>query len=127
MVTDSPAFRALADPTRRALLDLLADGPLRVHEMAARFPVSRPAISKHLRLLREAGLVTERKEGRESWYSLDAVPLADVDAWIEKYRAMWQSRLERLKRRVESRRTRPSPTGPRTRTPRSKSQRGEES
>jgi DNA-binding transcriptional ArsR family regulator len=104
MVTDPAAFRALADPTRRALLDLLRDGPGPVHELASHFPVSRPAISKHLRLLREAGLVVERREGREIYYELNASPLMEVDRWMENYRELWQTRLARLKTQVEGRR-----------------------
>jgi DNA-binding transcriptional ArsR family regulator len=104
MVTNHAAFRALADPTRRALLDLLRGGRMPVHEMASRFPVSRPAISKHLRLLREADLVVEQREGREIYYELNASPLMEVDRWMEKYRELWQQRLSRLKTQVESRR-----------------------
>jgi DNA-binding transcriptional ArsR family regulator len=104
MVTDPAAFRALADPTRRALLDLLRGGGKPVHELASHFPMSRPAISKHLRLLREAALVVERREGREIYYELNASPLIEVDRWMEKYRELWQTRLKRLKTRVESRR-----------------------
>ena len=104
MVTDPAAFRALADPTRRALLDLLREWRKPVHEMANHFPVSRPAISKHLRMLREAELVVERREGREVYYELNAAPLKEVDRWMEKYRELWQSRLARLKAQVEGRR-----------------------
>ncbi len=100
MVTDK-AFRALADPTRRALLDRLQAGGQPVHELARHFPVSRPAISKHLRLLREAGLVVERPAGREVFYELNAEQLKDVDDWLASYRRFWQTRLVRLKEHVE--------------------------
>ncbi|MEO8449854.1 MAG: metalloregulator ArsR/SmtB family transcription factor [Gemmatimonadota bacterium] len=94
-------FGAIADPTRRALLDLLRARELSAGELAARFPVSRPAISKHLRVLREAGLVRERRAAQLRYYSVDPAPLADVDRWLERYRVFWATRLHDLKRHVE--------------------------
>ena len=94
-------FRAIADPTRRAILDRLRAGPTPVNELAADFDQSRPAISKHLRVLRESRLVTEEKSGRERLYALDPRPLAEAAAWLEGYRAFWQRNLTGLKRYLE--------------------------
>jgi DNA-binding transcriptional ArsR family regulator len=87
---------ALADPTRRALLELLAGGELPAGELAERFPVSRPAISRHLRVLREAGLVTARTEGKRRLYALDPRPLRELDDWLAPYRDLWAQRLDAL-------------------------------
>jgi DNA-binding transcriptional ArsR family regulator len=95
-------FSALADPTRRAVLDLLRRGSLPAGQIARAFPVSRPAISKHLRLLRRAHLVRERREGRHRVYQLNPGPLRGVDSWLEHYRMFWQSSLINLKALVES-------------------------
>jgi DNA-binding transcriptional ArsR family regulator len=89
-------FRALADPTRRALLDLLAGGERSVMELVGQFQVSQPAISQHLGLLREAGLVRERRSGRQRLYRLQAAPLADVYDWVGHYRRFWDDRLQAL-------------------------------
>nr|WP_204332304.1 metalloregulator ArsR/SmtB family transcription factor [Geodermatophilus sabuli] len=90
------ALAAVADPTRRQLLDLLARGELAAGELADRFPVSRPAISRHLRVLREAGLVHSRVEGRRRLYALDPRPLRELDEWLEPYRDLWARRLDAL-------------------------------
>lgn len=103
MVTySSAAFRALADPTRRAILDRLCRGPQPVNAIARAFPVSRPAISKHLRLLRRARLVEERRAGRCRIYQLNPRPLRSVDEWLEHYRQLWSRKLLNLKRYVEA-------------------------
>lgn len=96
------AFHALADPTRRAVLDLLRQGSRPAGQIANAFPVSRPAISKHLRVLRRAHLVEEHREGRQRLYRLNAEPLRAVDSWIEQYRSFWAASLENLKSFVES-------------------------
>jgi DNA-binding transcriptional ArsR family regulator len=96
------AFGALADPTRRAVLDLLRRGSLPAGQIARAFPVSRPAISKHLRLLRRAHLVRERREGRRRLYHLNPEPLRAVDAWLNDYRIFWQMSLSDLKSFVET-------------------------
>ncbi len=105
MVSDRPAerdvFQALADPTRRAILGLLRHGSQPVGSIARDFPVSRPAISRHLRILREAQLVSEIKIGRNRLYELNAAPLRSVDDWLAHYRHMWQHQLRNLKRFVE--------------------------
>jgi DNA-binding transcriptional ArsR family regulator len=96
------AFHALADPTRRAVLDLLRRGSQPAGQIAQAFPVSRPAISKHLRLLRRAHLVQERREGRHRLYQLNPEPLKAVDSWLRDYRVLWQSSLTNLKAFVET-------------------------
>ncbi len=101
---NSDVFRAIADPTRRAILDRLSDGPVNAGTLAADFRSSRPAISRHLRVLREAKLVVHTKVGRERVYRVDPAPLSDVAGWIEGYRAFWQSSLGRLKRHLEEKR-----------------------
>jgi len=95
-------FGALADPTRRAVLDLLRRGNLPAGRIAQAFPVSRPAVSKHLRLLRRARLVEERRHGRHRVYQLNPGPLRAVDNWLNHYRALWQSSLTSLKAFVEA-------------------------
>lgn len=94
-------YRAIADPTRRMILDGLMSGPQTVNEIAGRFPVSRPAISRHLRLLRRARLVRERRAGRKRIYQLCPQPLQHVDEWISTYRLFWAARLMALKEFVE--------------------------
>lgn len=95
-------FQALADPTRRAVLDLLRLGSQPAGQIANAFPVSRPAISKHLRLLRRAHLVREHREGRNRIYQLNPEPLRAVDSWIEQYRVFWKASLNSLKAFVEA-------------------------
>src|SRR5258707_13323158 len=95
-------FQALADPTRRAVLDLLRRGSQPAGHIAGAFPVSRPAISKHLRLLRRAHLVREHREGRHRVYRLNPEPLRAVDSWIEHYRVFWTNSLNNLKAFVEA-------------------------
>src|SRR5580704_10106956 len=87
------AFHALADPTRRAVLDLLRQGSQPAGRIAQAFPVSRPAISKHLRLLRRAHLVHEHREGRHRFYKLNPGPLKAVDSWLAQYRVFWSTSL----------------------------------
>ncbi len=103
-VTYSPeaTFQAVADPTRRAVLDLLRRGSQSAGTIAGAFPVSRPAISKHLRLLRRAHLVREHREGRHRVYQLNPEPLRAVDQWIEHYRTFWTINLTSLKNFVET-------------------------
>jgi len=103
-VTYSPdsTFTALADPTRRAVLDLLRQGSQPAGRIAGAFPVSRPAISKHLRILRRAHLVEQRREGRHRFYQLNPDPLKTVDSWLEQYRQFWSASLANLKTFVET-------------------------
>ena len=95
------AFHAVSDPTRRAVLDLLRQGSLPAGDIARQFTVSRPAISKHLRVLRGAALVREEKIGRQRMYHLNPRPLREIDGWIEQYRKFWQANLAGLKKFVE--------------------------
>ncbi len=90
------ALAALGDPVRRELVALLAHGEVAAGELAGRFPVSRPAVSRHLRVLRAAGLVTVRVEGRRRLYALDPGPLRELDDWLEPYRDLWAARLDAL-------------------------------
>lgn len=94
-------FRAIADPTRREILSLLRGGQQSVGEIAANFRTSRPAISKHLRLLRSAGLVVTHKHGTTRICELKAKPLRAVDDWLRDYEALWGGSLRSLKRYVE--------------------------
>jgi DNA-binding transcriptional ArsR family regulator len=100
--TSVAVFRAVADPTRRAILDMLLVGERTVGEIAERFEVSRPAVSKHLRVLRGARLVRARREGRQRLCALDPEPLRAIDAWLDSYRREWRSRLARLKQYAEA-------------------------
>jgi DNA-binding transcriptional ArsR family regulator len=103
MVTQNrPVFQAIADPTRRAILDALRQRERSAGDLAGLFPVSRPAVSKHLRVLRGAGLVRERRVARSRLYSLEPAPLRDVERWLEHYRVFWAARLHDLKQFVES-------------------------
>jgi DNA-binding transcriptional ArsR family regulator len=101
-VQPEATFQALADPTRRAVLDLLRRGSQPAGRIASAFPVSRPAISKHLRLLRRAHLVREHRDGRHRVYELNPEPLRAVDSWIEQYRVFWAASLNNLKAFVEA-------------------------
>jgi DNA-binding transcriptional ArsR family regulator len=95
------AYAALAEPSRRRILDLLCDGERSVNELVARLELSQPGVSKHLKVLREAGLVDVRPDGKRRWYGLRAEPLAEVDEWLEPYRAHWSARLDALERHLE--------------------------
>jgi DNA-binding transcriptional ArsR family regulator len=100
MVTNSSQldliFSALADPIRRAILARLAEGEATVGELARPFDVSRPAISKHLRVLERAGLVRRTPDGRLSRCGLDAAPLQEAARWVERYRVFWEDQLDSL-------------------------------
>jgi DNA-binding transcriptional ArsR family regulator len=89
-------FAAVGDPTRRAVLDMLSRGQLSAGEIARPFRISRPAISQHLTVLRSAGLVSVRRQGREQIYSLRPAPLREVYDWVDHYRAFWPAKLEAL-------------------------------
>ena len=90
------SMAVLADPVRRELIDLLARREWAAGEIAGHFPVSRPAVSRHLRVLREAGLVTVRTEGKRRLYRLDPQPLQELDAWLGRYRDLWAQRWDAL-------------------------------
>ncbi|MBO2533027.1 DNA-binding transcriptional regulator, ArsR family [Planifilum fulgidum] len=95
-------FQAIAAPTRRQILKLLAEQEMSVTRIAAHFPMSRTAVSKHLRILAEAGLVVERKEGREKRYRLRSEPLLELKEWLSHFEGFWKDRLARLKDFVET-------------------------
>jgi DNA-binding transcriptional ArsR family regulator len=94
-------FAVLAEPSRRTILDLLRERPRPVGELVEALGISQPGVSKHLRVLREAGLVKVRAEAQRRWYELDPAPLADVDAWLEPYRRLWSGRLDALERHLD--------------------------
>jgi DNA-binding transcriptional ArsR family regulator len=89
-------LRALADESRRTMLETLTRGPATAGELAATLPIARPGVSRHLRVLREAGLVEVRQEAQRRVYSLRPEPLAEVDQWLARYRALWEHRLDAL-------------------------------
>jgi DNA-binding transcriptional ArsR family regulator len=95
------AYAAVAEPSRRRILDLLREGERSVNDLVARLELSQPGVSKHLRVLREAGLVEVRPDGRRRWYALRAKPLAEVDEWLAPYRAHWSAQLDALERHLE--------------------------
>ena len=94
-------FGALANPVRRQLLDALRDGPLPAGELATRFALSRPAVSEHLAVLRNARLVVEEPRGRHRYYHLAAEPLAEVGDWLHPFERYWRGRLGALRDLVE--------------------------
>ena len=94
-------FEALAEPNRRRILDLLRDGERPVGELVDRLSMSQPAVSKHLRVLRDSGLVDVRVDAQRRVYRLRPEPLKEVDAWIEPYRRLWDRRLDRLERHLK--------------------------
>jgi DNA-binding transcriptional ArsR family regulator len=94
---EADIFRALADPTRRAVYEQLAAREMSVSELKAGFAVSQPAISQHLAALRSAGLVRERREGRHAYYRANPDGLTPLVNWIDRYRDFWPERLEKLK------------------------------
>src|ERR1700736_310446 len=98
MATDplSTTFAALADPTRRAILARLAAGPATVKELTAPFAMSGPAVSKHLRVLERAGLITQGREAQSRPRRLEATPIKEVAEWAENYRRLWDASFERL-------------------------------
>ena len=103
-------FDVLAEPRRRSILDLLRDGERSVGELVEELALSQPAVSKHLRVLREAGLVTVRVAAQRRCYQLRAEPLAEVDAWLAPYRRFWSDRLDALERHLDA--TDPATTDP---------------
>ncbi len=106
MVTNKPApdptvFYAVADPIRRHILDVLRNGERSAGALAREFPVSRPAVSRHVRVPRDAGLVRLRRDRQTLHYSLNPLPLAATDRWPSGYRAFWGARLHELRKFVE--------------------------
>ncbi|MGA6165531.1 ArsR/SmtB family transcription factor [Amycolatopsis magusensis] len=95
-------FEVLAEPRRREILDLLRAGERPVGELVDRLTLTQPTVSKHLKVLREAGLVEVRQDAQRRWYRLRPEPLAEIDAWLAPYRALWNSRLDALERHLET-------------------------
>jgi DNA-binding transcriptional ArsR family regulator len=91
-------FQAIADPTRRAIIQLVASQSLNLNAVAERFPISRPAISKHIRILTECGLLVVRQEGRERYCEPKLQRLNEVAAWVEQYRSFWTAKLDSLEK-----------------------------
>lgn len=100
---ENEVFRALADPTRRALLSLLGEEAQPVSALTARFEMSQPAISQHLKVLRATGLVSERKEGRNRIYALEAEPLRHAALWLDRHVDFWATRFDALGRHLRDR------------------------
>ncbi len=94
-------FAVLSEPTRRHMLDLLRDGERSVNELVEEFDIHQPGVSRHLRILHEAGLVNVRRDAQRRIYSLRPGPLREVDEWLGRYRAMWEERLDRLAAHLE--------------------------
>jgi DNA-binding transcriptional ArsR family regulator len=94
-------FEVVAEPTRRHILDLLRERPRPVGELVGSLALSQPGVSKHLRMLREAGLVSVRHDAQRRVYTLRPEPLAEVDAWLEPYRRLWVERLDALTQHLE--------------------------
>lgn len=99
------ALAALADPTRQRIVEMLAAGDRSAGEIAAAFSTSRPGVSRHLRVLREHGLVRARGEGQRRVYSLDPAPLAELEEWLARYRSFWSNRLDALDTEIHRRKT----------------------
>ena len=93
----SDVFSALANPVRRRLLEELRDGPLPVNDLVSRFELGRPAISEHLQVLRQSGLVREEPKGRQRIYHLEPLPLAQVEDWLHPFERYWRDRLHALR------------------------------
>lgn len=97
MARTDDVFAALASPARREVLRLLLDGPRTVNDLASHFDMRRPSVSEHLGVLRSAGLVSERRAGRERRYQLDPRPLMEVRDWLDPYEQFWRDRLNALR------------------------------
>jgi DNA-binding transcriptional ArsR family regulator len=97
-------LEVLAEPTRRRIVELLAEGERTAGEIASQFPTSRPGVSRHLRVLREHGLVRAREDAQRRLYSLDPAPLEELDEWLQRYRRFWTNRLEALETEIHRRR-----------------------
>ena len=99
--TTTDAFNAVAEPRRRQLLDALAEGERSVNDLVAAVGIAQPQVSKHLKVLREVGLVAVREEGRHRLYRLEAGPLQSIHTWLERYERMWTERFDRLEQVLE--------------------------
>jgi DNA-binding transcriptional ArsR family regulator len=95
-------FEVLAEPRRREILDLLRDGERLVGDLVDRLSLAQPTVSKHLKVLRSAGLVEVRQDAQRRWYRLRPAPLAEIDTWLAPYRRMWTDSLDALERHLET-------------------------
>jgi DNA-binding transcriptional ArsR family regulator len=95
-------FEVLAEPRRREILDLLRDGERLVGDLVDQLTLTQPTVSKHLKVLRSAGLVEVRQDAQRRWYRLRPGPLAEIDAWLAPYRRMWTDSLDALERHLEA-------------------------
>jgi DNA-binding transcriptional ArsR family regulator len=95
-------FAVVAEPTRRRILDLLRERARSVGELVDQLELSQPGVSKHLRVLREAGLVAVRRDAQRRWYELRPEPLEEIDDWLEPYRQLWTDRLDALERHLDA-------------------------
>ena len=95
------AFEVLAEPSRRRILDLLRDDERSVGDLVERLPLSQPGVSRHLRVLRDAGLVKVRQDAQRRLYAVDPEPLAEIDAWLAPYRRLWADRLDALEAHLD--------------------------
>jgi DNA-binding transcriptional ArsR family regulator len=102
-VTSPAVWTALADPHRRTAIELLLERPRTVSELVAALPLSQPSTSKHLRVLREAGLVQVRQDAQRRVYAIDPQPMLELDAWLARFRRLWDGRLDALERRLDER------------------------
>ncbi|HEX6335949.1 MAG TPA: metalloregulator ArsR/SmtB family transcription factor [Jiangellaceae bacterium] len=103
------AFSVLSEPTRRRILDLLRERPRMVGELTEELGLTQPGTSKHLRVLRQAGLVRVRRDAQRRWYELDPEPLKEIDQWLTPYRWLWESRLDALERHLDGIPDQPEP------------------
>ena len=102
MATPTTTFQVLGEPTRRRILDLLREDERAVGELVTKLRISQPGVSKHLRVLREAGLVDVRHDAQRRVYRVRPEPLAEIDEWLEPYRRLWASRLDALERHLDT-------------------------
>jgi DNA-binding transcriptional ArsR family regulator len=102
------SFEILADPTRRRIVDVLRTGECAVNDIVERVDIHQSGVSRHLRILHEAGFVQVRPEGSQRFYSLRAAPFKDIDAWVSRFRSLWESRLDRFGEALEKKRKKES-------------------
>ena len=105
MTSTQETFQVLAEPSRRMLLNALLTGEAPVNDLVAASGMSQPVVSKHLKILREAGLVSVRPDGQKRLYSVNAAPLAEMDGWLMPYRKLWAGRLDALERHLDETRS----------------------
>jgi DNA-binding transcriptional ArsR family regulator len=98
---NAETFEVVAEPSRRRILDLLVERERSVGELVDSLSLSQPGVSKHLRVLRDAGLVQVRRDAQRRWYGLRAEPLAEIDTWLEPYRRFWAGRLDALEKQLD--------------------------